>query len=1148
MSTLESASALANWNEVSGEFLMLDSEKWYVIHHMDKMNPFLMSIVSSHDHWLFVSSTGGLTAGRVSPETALFPYITDDKLHDCTSHTGSKTVLRVRSQQWEPFNQAHEGRYDITRNLYKNFLGNKLLFEEINHTLQLRFRYVWMSSAQYGFVRQSELKNLSHEQVTVGVFDGLQNILPAGTPRHSQASTSNLVDAYKWAELDEVSGLAIFSLFSGISDRAEPLESLKATTVFSLGLNDPKLLLSSDQLQQYSAGQPIESERHKRGIRGEFFVNATLNIAPDNASSWQIVADVEQTQNEVIKLRKELINLPEISESIALSVKSGSDKLARIMASADSFQETEEQTLTAHHYANVLFNVLRGGVFEEQYLVPSRDFETTIASFNRKTYERQKGFLRSLPDTISYSALADAISELNDLQLERLCAEYLPISFGRRHGDPSRPWNEFAIKQENENGDPLLSYEGNWRDIFQNWEALVFSFPRFIENIIAKFVNASTIDGYNPYRISKEGIDWEVEDPDDPWSYIGYWGDHQIIYLQKLLELSRSFHPEALQKLLHQQIFSYANVPYRIKPFGALLDNPKQTVDYDAPLAALIEKRVAEIGADGKLLLNEDGDVYQVNLIEKLLLTLLSKLSNLVVDGGIWMNTQRPEWNDANNALVGNGTSMVTLFYMRRYVKLLQSLFTEISEPIVLSTEVRDWLEHTAKALKEIRPMLGQGLLSPNKRFESLCKLGQPASDYRERVYRQAGFSGKVEQPLNQVLAMFDDALVAIDHCIQTNMRQDGLYEAYNIMDYSKNEVSIDHLYPMLEGQVAALSSGAIGPEQAADLVDALFDSDIYRADQQTFMLYPNRPLPGFLDKNRISQADVNAIPIIGKMLREQNESLVTQDADGCYRFDSELTNIGELNTCIDAQLLRYGESMTQARKPLQSLYEKVFNHRAFTGRSGGMFGFEGLGSIYWHMVSKLLLAVQENFFHAVDAETQGSTCQRLGEQYYRIRQGIGFNKTPLEYGAFPVDPYSHTPAHAGARQPGMTGQVKEEILTRFGELGIRVSDGKVQFQPRLLRAREFLLKASQFRYLDVKDQWQEITVHTSALAFTWCQIPIIYQLAENASLVVTRFDETTKEQPSLTLSTEDTNDVASRNGRIIRITLTINKNMLFAS
>ena len=32
------------------------------------------------------------------------------------------------------------------------------------------------------------------------------------------------------------------------------------------------------------------------------------------------------------------------------------------------------------------------------------------------------------------------------------------------------------------------------------------------------------------------------------------------------------------------------------------------------------------------------------------------------------MNTQRPEWNDANNALVGNGVSMVTFYYLRRFL------------------------------------------------------------------------------------------------------------------------------------------------------------------------------------------------------------------------------------------------------------------------------------------------------------------------------------------------------------------------------------------------------------------------------------------------------------------------------------------------
>ena len=56
--------------------------------------------------------------------------------------------------------------------------------------------------------------------------------------------------------------------------------------------------------------------------------------------------------------------------------------------------------------------------------------------------------------------------------LERLGYEYLPLTFSRRHGDPSRPWNRFDIQVKDEDGRELLGYQGNWRDIFQNWEAL----------------------------------------------------------------------------------------------------------------------------------------------------------------------------------------------------------------------------------------------------------------------------------------------------------------------------------------------------------------------------------------------------------------------------------------------------------------------------------------------------------------------------------------------------------------------------------------------------------------------------------------------------------------------------------------------------
>jgi hypothetical protein len=117
------------------------------------------------------------------------------------------------------------------------------------------------------------------------------------------------------------------------------------------------------------------------------------------------------------------------------------------------------------------------------------------------------------------------------------------------------------------------------------------------------------------------------------------------------------------------------------------------------------------------------------------------------------------------------------------------------------------------------------------------------------------------------------------------------------------------------------------------------------------------------------------------------------------------------------------------------------------------MFGYEGLGCIYWHMVAKLLLAVQERVFEA--AELQAPELPALQHFYRRVRDGLGYRKTAAEYGAFPADPYSHTAGEGGAQQPGMTGQVKEEILTRWGELGLLMRDGWVLFRPVLLDAAE---------------------------------------------------------------------------------------------
>ena len=161
----------------------------------------------------------------------------------------------------------------------------------------------------------------------------------------------------------------------------------------------------------------------------------------------------------------------------------------------------------------------------------------------------------------------------------------------------------------------------------------------------------------------------------------------------------------------------------------------------------------------------------------------------------------------------------------------------------------------------------------------------------------------------------------------------------------------------------------------------------------------------------------------------------------------------------------KYTEQVKSDSPNLEKLFEETFHHAQFTGRSGTFFAYEGLGGIYWHMVSKLLLAVQETIMRTRNEPSTPS----LIENYLDIRKGLSFNKTPENYRAFPTDPYSHTPKGQGAKQPGMTGMVKEEILTRQQELGLPMADGKLSFDHLLLDRKEFLEKACHIQLLEYR-------------------------------------------------------------------------------
>jgi hypothetical protein len=1127
----------------------INNETFYKISDVDAMRPFFMSIVSDSNHWLFVSSNGGISAGRKNANFALFPYYTDDKITESSEITGSKTIIRIAKNNtaviWEPFSVRSEGRFAITRNLYQNKWCNKILFEEINHDLQLGFQYEWSSSNLFGFVRQARLINLSGEAIELQMADGLQNILPYGIPADLQTTTSNLGDAYKRSELFPGTGLGIFALSAIIVDKAEPAEALKANVAWSIGLDKPTYLLSSNQLKHFRNNQPIQQEEDVKGEKGAYFVVTTISLEAGAEKKWMMVGNVNQNHSGVVALSEQIKNDKNLSAKILADINEGTLHLQELTGAADSFQYTADDLKDTRHYSNVLFNIMRGGIFDKNYQIEKWDFNNYLQKANKKVFEEAQTGLAQLNNIFSLFDLKKISGQSDNPDFIRLATEYLPLKFSRRHGDPSRPWNQFSINTRSEvDGSKILDYQGNWRDIFQNWEALAHSYPEFIDGIISKFLNASTFDGYNPYRVTKDGFDWETIEPDNPWSYIGYWGDHQIIYLLKFLEFAEQHQSGAIENILGNNNYVYANVPYRIKSYNNILKNPKDTIEFDQHNEKRIHERIKQLGADGALL-TANGDIYRVNFAEKILATVLSKLSNFVPEGGIWMNTQRPEWNDANNALVGNGVSMVTLFYLRRFMKFLQNIVENSKpEPVSISAELHSFFSELSKTFSGNLKVLSSSV-DDNNRKKITDALGIAGSNFRNKIYEH-GFSGNKETLSAAELSAFvNTSLEFIEHSIKANKRKDNLYHAYNLLSFEKEGLLISHLSEMLEGQVAVLSSGLLTAEESLQLLDALRQSALYRKDQNSYILYPNKALPKFAEKNSIPASSVEHSALLSKLVNDNNISIIEKDVKGVYHFNGNFKNAGDVLGALDQLGAKYQVMVAKEKSQVLQIFEDVFNHKEFTGRSGTFYAFEGLGSIYWHMVSKLLLAVQETCIRAINQNANKETINRLIAHYYDVNEGIGVHKSPKLYGAFPFIPYSHTPMHKGAQQPGMTGQVKEDILARMGELGVKMKNGKLMFEPGLLHRSEFLQKKTNATFILADGTIKNMVLEPDSLAFTVCQVPVIYKTATSNKIEVYYTNGSHDAFQTAELNDEISRKIYQRTGEIDHLKVYADENML---
>ncbi len=1056
--------------QASGSFVTIDNTEYYKISNSEKLKPFFIQVASASDIWIFLSSNGGLTAGRGNANGNLFPYETDDKLN-FDYETGSKTVIKIGEKAWQPFDQNGIQKYNISRNIYKSCYATSVIMEEINHDLHVSYSYKYESSEKFGFVKTAKITNLSDENLKFEVLDGLMNIMPYGVNSTLQATSSTLVDAYKASEL--LGGkLGIYSMTTTINDTPHPIEMLKANIAYTT-LNDAKIFLDPDIISNFIYSKNLDIEPECYGKKSGFFSVFSKEITAKNNFEYSYVLDNGYDHAKIVEIN-EFIQKNDFSD-LFVDIKKGTSDIVKIVSEADGIQSSGDKVACATHYLSTLYNVMRGGTFEDGYEFDYNIFIKFIQNRNKKIMENTK-----LLDEIK---TCKTINELKKVAkkcpvMHRLALEFMPLSFSRRHGDPSRPWNKFNIALKDENGDKTVNYEGNWRDIFQNWEALGLSYPSYYENMVAKFVNASTFDGFNPYKINDKGIDWERPEPENPFSGLGYWGDHQIIYLLRLLQGLSNHFPSKLEKMLSDEIFCYANVPYEIKDYSEILKDSKKTITFDEKRDLEIEKLVKKHGTDGKLLLKND-EVYSVSLTEKLLVPVLSKISNLLPGGGIWMNTQRPEWNDANNAIVGIGLSMITVYHVKAYLEFLKKIFEEKTSDFSVSVEVSNWLI----SIKNLLNSYNNQYIGNEKAI--LDGMGEIFSTYRKIVYKD-GFCEKKMLSSSDILCFIDEALNVTNHTISCN--KSSLYSGYNLLN---DDFSCSPMKAMLEGQSAAIAGGFLSANEVCELVKEM-EKDLLYKKGNYHTLYPIVKTKRFFDKNCVSP-DFEAI-----------EGIIDQDKNGNLHFNSNIVSEEVLSEKCAQKAIS-----ADLTEKIQAEFERVFEHKKFNGRSDVMYKFEGIGCAYWHQNAKFTLAILET---AQKAHANGEDISEIYQHYNNILQGFIYRKTPSECGAIPIEPYSHTSFNEKSEQPGMTGQVKESIIMRRGELGVQVLDGKISFEPIFLRKDEF-------------DENNEIK-------FTCYGVPCVYKTDSTKAIAINANGER-KFQNSYTLDSELCRQIFERRSEI---------------
>jgi hypothetical protein len=241
------------------------------------------------------------------------------------------------------------------------------------------------------------------------VLDGLLDLVPPGVSVAHATTMSCLADAYKWNEAAAGGRLGLFALYARIWDRAEPKESFEALVAWHAGLPPGSgILLSDHQVRAFCRGEPVAAETLTRGRKGAFLVHFASPVDA-HGIEWHQVIDSPRSQVQVAELVRALEAGGGTPAEIRAAVAANTAGVDELLARADGLQQSGDPMAAAHHRANVLFNIMRGGVFIDGTMFDCDDLRAFVTQRHRHTAALLASTIDAWPARIDRAQALEAV-------------------------------------------------------------------------------------------------------------------------------------------------------------------------------------------------------------------------------------------------------------------------------------------------------------------------------------------------------------------------------------------------------------------------------------------------------------------------------------------------------------------------------------------------------------------------------------------------------------------------------------------------------------------------------------------------------------------------------------------------------------------